>query len=318
MAKIDSPGTYRGEITEATLGTTKKGYPQWVARLLATEKYIEEQADLDHFKNEGVIEEATPQWVDWSAFGEDILGYFVLFNDSENFEPGVTSLLNYEQIQLAVGWDGAEFESLQDETHIGKKVLFRVKEDDYNGQVKLKADWIDSYDASPTSELKKLDAGEVSKLTSKLKIKSKPAAAKPGKPAAAKSATKPASKPATAAPSESSKSSDEDQMSFEESVEKEQAEQEAASEQTSTQPSTPPSRGTKTQTPESTSTSGDGCTQAEAWEAICGAKGSHSDTEVEEAYIAGVDSVSTTKDEKEFTPEEWAAVRDFGIDKLNS
>jgi len=323
--KIDSAGVYRGPIKEATLGTTKKGYPQYIVRLHANEKYVEDQAELEHFVNENVIEEATPQWVNWADFDEDIVAFLVLFNDAESFDEN-SILMNAEQLELAVGWDATEFDSLNDGSNVGKEIQFRVEEDDYNGQVKLKVNWIDAYDASPTRELKQMDKDDVKSLSSKLKMnkKKKPASAsKPGKP----STSKPASKPASNAKPASSESS-ENEESFAESVEREEREykeqqakeqeQAESSETNSSESSTPPSRTTKTQSPDSGSAPSEGCSKLDAWQAACDAKGEHTDKEAEEAFIAGINDVSTERDDESFTPQEWAHVRDFAVNKLKS
>jgi len=296
MARIDTDGTYRGRITEHSLDTTKKGYPQLVARLKATEKFIDNPAHFEHFG----IEE--PTWVDWSEFGEEIVGFFVLFNDPDEFSED-TALLNYEQLQIATGWDGDEFYSLNNDSLVDKDVLFRVEEDEYDGKTQMKVNWIDAWDANPARELRKLDNEEVKDLSSKLKVKkkSKPAASKP---AASKPAGKPASK---------GKSGDKDKGKT-----------------TEEKPSAPPKKGKPEKTEEteqpdeqddsqnekSTSLPTE-LSQGDAWEFVCDHKGGNTDRDVQDAWIAACEEVGPDKDEDDFTNAEWAEVRDLVIQDLS-
>lgn len=267
MPKLDTPGTYRGEITESSLGSTKKGYPQFLARIKISEKYVETPADLAHFTAEGVIDEARPQWVDWASFDEDILGYFVLFNDPDTFSDD-TKLLNYEQLQLALGWDGTEFDSLNNDTYSGKKVLIRVEESEYDGQTRLSVNWIDDFGATPNRELKKLDSAEVSKLGAKLKIK--------GKNGPKRNAAKPKRSAVTATTPAASRTDKPGPVA--EPVAEPVIEE---------------------------------LTMEEAWANVCDAKGDHTDVEVEDAWIAGIESVSPDREETSFTPQEWWSVQSF-------
>lgn len=171
--KIDSEGSYRGPIREAAVSTTKKGFPQLVVRMEAAEKYIESSAEMEHFE----IDE--PGWVDWSAYGEDIIGYFVLCNDEK-------PLLNMEQVMKATGWDGSSFAALDAMDLEGHIVQFRVAENEYDGQVRMQAEWIDEADAPLNRELSSLDSDKLKDLDSKFKsfMTDKKAAPKAAKPAA--------------------------------------------------------------------------------------------------------------------------------------
>jgi hypothetical protein len=151
MANIDRRGTYLGKILESTVGQTKaNGYPQWVARLLATKKYITEPAELTHF---GLAE---PGYVDWN-YDQSIVAFLVLFSDKG-------AMLNYDQIQAATGWDGQDFATLPDQ--VGKDILFRVEEDTYNDRTQLKVNWVDHVDAPPERSLKSLDKDALKGLSS--------------------------------------------------------------------------------------------------------------------------------------------------------
>ena len=120
--KIDSIGTFVGEIKESGLGLTKNGFPQWVARLKAMKKWIDSPEEMKHFQLEA------PGYVDWSSFDEETVAYLVLFKSKDEFSDD-TKLLNYEQLQLATGWDGTEFDSIGG--FVGKTILFRVEQNNY-------------------------------------------------------------------------------------------------------------------------------------------------------------------------------------------
>ena len=79
MAKMDTPGVYRAQITEHTVNTTSKGNPQFVARFNLVEKYVDDKEGMDHFE----INE--PGYVPWESFDEQAIGYFVLFNNPDSF-----------------------------------------------------------------------------------------------------------------------------------------------------------------------------------------------------------------------------------------
>jgi len=285
MPTIDQAGVYRGPIDEITVNTTKKGYPQAVARFKANERYVETEELMKHFNLE------QPGWVDWSSYGEDIIGYLVLFNDADRFDDD-SKLMNYEQLQLALGWDGLSFESLTDDTYVGKQVLFRVDEDEYQGNVKLRVNWVDEYDAPPQRELKKLDADKLKDLSSKLKIKgaSKPAVAKPGaKPAAP--AAKPAAKPA------------------------------ATPTQTSPPPAppSPPASEPESETTEAEAPSSGLPAESDklsVWNYLFEIRDDQSDQDVTDAFTAACHSVGGDKDEDAFTGTDWAEVRDTVISDL--
>jgi hypothetical protein len=293
MGKIDTIGTYKGVVLEHGLALTKNGFPQLVIKVQATEKYIDSPAELKHYELE------TEQYIDWSEFDETTTGFLVLFKDNEEFTEE-TALMNYEQVQLALGWDGQEFDDLNGEKFVGKEVLFRMEENFYNEQTTIRLNWIDAADAPPNRELMKLDATKLAALP-KIKVGGKTAkpaaakAAKPGKPSAAASsptATKGA-KPSTSetAPSKPA-------------------------------PSTAP-KATKTP-PKATAESPaddrpDAVSQGDAWEYVCNHKGGNSDNDIEQAWIESVQEISGDNDnldESEFTEQLWAKVRDLVVKDL--
>jgi len=185
MNKLDTRGVYRGPIVDSAVGISKSGYPKWVATLKADEKWIEDPSELEHFELEA------PAWVDWSEFSEQIIVHLVLF--TANVEQGEhcteeNQLLNYDQLQRATGWAGDSFDELQDGSVEGKSILFRVEDNDPDFAAKnpVTVEWIDAFDASPTTNLTKLDSDKLSALNALLKgggSKKPGKAARPAKPA---------------------------------------------------------------------------------------------------------------------------------------
>jgi hypothetical protein len=298
--KIDSVGVYVGEIKESGLSTTKNGFPQSILRLRAEKKFVDDAEGMKHFK----LEEQA--WVDWSSFDEEIVGYFVLFNSPEEFSPD-TALLNYEQLQIATGWDGTEFDSLSDGRLNGKKVQFRVAINEYNGKTSLQVNWLDKADADPVRQLKSLDAAGVKALNAKLRIVKKAAPAKPAKPTAAAVPTSAASAPKVSTPAPAALPAVSPKPS-------------PASPASTVDTAAPP-KGNKKKTPTAPPPASSGdlpaeSTQLEAWEYVNSKKGENDDQTVTDAWIAACQEVGGDKDEDKFTPADWAKVRTIVIKDL--
>jgi len=336
--QLDTAGTYRGEILESALGETKKGFPQAVLRLKALEKWVEDPAGMKHF------DLTEPGWVDWSSFDENIVAYLVLFNSTEVFEPGQTDLKNYGQLKTATGWNGEEFDSLGDGALIGKKLLFRLEDHEYQGKSGLQVNWIDAWGAPPTRELKSLDAAAIKNFNSKLKITrsvrpasapAKPAApVKPPTPGPSVNMEKMAKAQADAAEARANAESDAveaaeaDEMLADDAAAK-KAEKAAAPtaprkagrpRKAAVLPPPPPAPAVLPpavdESPDlSTGLPGE-CTQIEGWDHVCNNKGDNSDTDIQKAWIDSCIEVGGDKDEAEFTPADWARVRDLVIKDL--
>lgn len=311
MGRIDSEGTFLGTVEESGVNLTQKSsFPQWVARLKATAKWVDDPEGMKHFSL------TEPGFVDWSTFNEDTNAYLVLFKSAEDFSDA-TKLLNYEQLQIALEWDGASFDALADGSMVGKVIMFRMQNEEYEGKTSLKVSWIDSKDASATRSLKTLDTNDVKALSSKLKMGIKKAPAAPAKPASKPAAS--AGKPgATAAPSAVAKSG-----ATPAPVAPVVASTPSAS-PTSTPASAPkPPKGKKASpapapAPESPADSAlpGRCSQGEAWDFVCAHKGDNEDQVVEEAWIDACAEVCGDKDDDKFTPEEWAKIRDVTLKDL--
>lgn len=327
MNFVDTPGLYRGEIEQHSLGETKNGYPQFVARFRATEKYVDDLHELRHFHEQGVVEQKDdgtfdPQWVDWAEFDEHTTGYFVLFNDPDTFDEN-SKLLNYDQLQLATGWAGDEFDSLNNGTYNGKHVQFRVDEAEYQGQTQYKVNWIDDHDASPTRELQQLDQDKVKSMDQKLKMGGgkKQKAAKPSKPSQGKSGGASKTKQSSSSSSESSskpssKSQSETQTESTPQENSDTAQPAESDDSSSTQEQeTSSAESAEQDTPSEQRLSE--VTAEQAWDFVCENKGDVDDTDVEDAWINACNEVGGDKDEDDFTNAEWAQVRDHVVRSLN-
>ena len=308
MPQIDRPGVFTGTIVESTLGQTAKGYPQWVARLLAEKKYVTEKDELAHFN----ITE--PAYVDW-AFDESLVAYMVLFNDNG-------PLKNYDQLIAATGWTGQDFQDLTN--LVGKKILFRVESEEYNGKNQLKVVWVDAEDAPPERSLKPAAPDVVKNLNAKfLAGMKKPVA--PAKPAAAKASvpanpTQPA--PSAGVPSAAAQP----KPASPNAGEVPNAGPAAPAAASSTSPvaaaaagkATPPAKKTKAP-PAATSNPAPGLpeetTKDAAWEYLNdpAVRGQNDEGVIAEAWIAACQEVGPDKDESTFTGKDWASVRNLVI-----
>jgi hypothetical protein len=230
-------------------------------------------------------DEVAQEWVAVDPAGPtEAMGYLVLFgkNDKET--------QNSKQVKLVTGWDGMSFESLNDMDCNGVPVLFRMKEHEYEDNTTLQVDWIDEYDASPTRSVKKLDANAAKELTAKyaavLNVTKAPVKAASAKPAAAAPAApaKPAPAP-TPAPA--------------------------------ARPKAPSPKAPKP--PKATAPTG-GCTQTEAWDAVCALRSDKVTTDaVTEVWLKTVEEVCPgNSDAEKITPAQWASIRDKVVAKVSA
>ncbi len=176
MKQVDRESTFRGVVIDHGVSLTKNEYPQWNATLLATEIWdAEEQI-----------------WVDWTDVEENgAIAYQVMFGSK-----GET--LNCAQIKKITGWDGESFTGLARMDLADCKIQFRMEYNAYEGKTTLQVAWIDEYDATPGTAVKKLDAEGLKKLDAIMKgklKKSAPATVPAGKPASPGTITKKGAKP---------------------------------------------------------------------------------------------------------------------------
>lgn len=304
--KMELPGAYIGVIEETTVGLTKNGFPQWVARLKATKRWVETQEDLEFFHKQGIIPDAvTPAWADWTAYDEGITAFLVLFKSPTEFVtegPNRTTCLNYDQLKAATGWDGQNFDSLSDETLVGKEILFRVEPNVYEGKTTNKVSWIDAPDASPVRELQKANPNLLASLNARLQVakpKAKPvsaaslaqpkaAVAKPSPAPAPTAKPTPAAAPATA-PTPKAKA---------------RPAAKPAPAPTPAPETADETEGTEGGTPSLPAA----LTKEAAWAWIYDRKGDQDDDTIAEAWQAAVLEVSNGRQEDAMTPADWSRV----------
>lgn len=310
--KIETAGVYIGTIIESGLSLTKKGYPQAILRLASAKKYVESEEEIEHFQKQGLLQDGQPAYVDWSAFGEEGVYYGTMFNSATEFSDS-TKLLNYEQLQLATGWDGTEFDSFTNGSFVGKQILFRVQEkkayiNDQGKQIggdgTLEIGWIDNKDAPPQRQLKSVEADQVKSLNAMLKGMGKPAA----KPAAS-AVTKPAPAAPVASPSVATVTASTPPAAS------------APAPAAVVTPKPPTKRKAKESTPAPAESAAAPsvpaeATQGDAWAYVCAHKGEQDDQAVEEAWIDACATIGSDKEESQFTGADWAQVRDLVLKKI--
>jgi hypothetical protein len=288
--KLESIGTYRFEIIESGLSLSRTDKPQAVLRLKAVERYVDSPTEIAHFQQQQLLTDGKPGYLDWKAFGEETLAYLLLFNSATEFNKE-TVMKNYEQLQIATGWDGSSFDVLTDGSLVGKIIMGRVQEKKaytneqgktIGGDGTLEVGWIDKADADPTRSLKSVDADQASKLSALLKMGM--GVAKP-KPAAASAPV--ATSSAVSAPSTASKPPKAPKKMKE----------------------TPPPPLAPAVTIEET-------TQDAAWAYVIENKRTASDDAVTQAWIDACQAVGPEKEQTEFTGKDWLNVRTLALSKL--
>jgi hypothetical protein len=152
MNKPDRIGTYRfteGGVLESSVSLTKNNYPSFNVRLHLTEYY----------------DEAEGEWVDWTPYEVEISSYFCLFgmgSKSQKIEP----TLNHQQVMKVFNWEGKSFQILANDDYSKISGQIRLVENDpeFADRNPFQVAFLDVYDADPSSQLRKLDAGELKKL----------------------------------------------------------------------------------------------------------------------------------------------------------
>lgn len=303
--KIESIGTYIGEITESVFGLTNKAQlPQAVLRLKAEKKYIESPDDIKWFQeNKKLLLDGAPAYVDWSEYDESIVGFFLLFS-TKNDKP----TLNADQLLKATGWTFPRFDQLP--SLVGQRVMFQVREKkgytNDAGQFvtqagELEVSWIDHVDASPERTLKGVDEDQVKALMNQYKAYAVKAPAKPATFTAAPTVAKP---PATAAPNAASNV---------------QTTTTPAATATMTTTATPPAKAPPKRKPKTEAAAvPSGTTQLDAWNAVNAAKGDVPDKDMETIWCEAVGEVLGDRAENTATSADWDAVKTKSIERLEA
>jgi len=114
MALIDRDGVFKGRIVEHSVGKTKNGFPQLIARFQATQ-FFDTEAN---------------NWIDWSQYNQEIISYTVLANDQGK-------LFKHDQVCAATGWDGRSYAGLATMDLSGVECQFQVGWHEYDGSKML-------------------------------------------------------------------------------------------------------------------------------------------------------------------------------------
>jgi hypothetical protein len=293
---ISNEGTYIGVIEGHNLFISDKGKrcPQATLQIKATQKYVSTPEELAHFKRE------EPGFEPWDSYDEGIIAFLTLYNSGEEFIPD-TENLNAGQLAKIVGWEKGDFESLTNDSFIGKQIQFRVELQEYKGKFNLRVTWIDVPGASPDRQLKAIDSSALQALKAKVRGYAKrPAAVSAPRHTFALKAAPPITVVTGADTStvESLKIAAKAAPTPKSRVKKTV---EAVAQVTNSGPTLPPL-----------------CTRDEAWETIYAAKGKLSDDEVTDTFIIKTEEVGGNKLEENFTPAEWGIVRDRVLESIEA
>lgn len=312
MAKIEAAGTYKFEVVDSGLSLTKNSFPQWVAKLKATEKFVDAPEEIAHFQKQGVLTDGQPGYVDWAPFGEETVAYLVLFRSATDFGKP-SQLLNYEQLQVATGWEGTEFDSLTNGSFVGKSILGRVEEDTYNDKTTLRVNWIDKVDADPVRSLKSVDAGQIKNLSLLLKNSSGKATSKVAASAPAKAmVTKPISTflPASTVSVSSVAVAATTIVAPASAPSAPKAPKASKKKEAPADPQVEAPAAHDAAGPPAT------CTKDEAWAYVVNHKGGNEDAMVTDAWISAFGEVGGDRDEDSLSPAEYAKIRDTVLKDL--
>lgn len=158
---IDKTGYFKAEVLDSGVGVTQTSeLPQFVVEVAAKEYY----------------NGTTSEFEDCSEDEQTLTGYLVLVSKAGK------DTLNADQMRKVTGWDGKSFAELDSMDLAGSMVLIRVDENEYEGKISMQVGWIDTPDATPGYQIKKLDKKALKSLDAKYKRKGK---ATPVKTAAA-------------------------------------------------------------------------------------------------------------------------------------
>lgn len=295
---IDRAGTFRGKATEWGLSKSSGGFPQFAMKVTATQYYV---SDDEGMAACGFTE---PGWVDWSEYDQEAIGFLVLFNAEK-------ALLNFEQIQKALGWDGSDLQALHTGPWNEKEFLFQVEENTYNNNTSLRINWVDAFDAPPVRGLSNLDAEGIKALTGQFahllngKAKAAPVkapakapakAAVPGKPVAAAVGKPASSAPAVAKPPVTPAGT--------------------GAVTTMSSASKPPAAKAPTKKVEAAPFVADGTTKDAAWAAASAQQGGVSDDTMATLWIDACEAVAPGMAEEAITSAQWLQVQAQVISKL--
>ncbi len=282
MNQVIRESTYRGSIVAHAVSLSSGDFPQWVAELVATEIWDDEEKIWVNFTSPEYVEE-----------GNGAIAYLVLFGGDGK------ETLNAKQVQKVTGWDGLSFEGLNDMDLSSTGIQFRMKSNTYKEKTRLQVDWIDEYDATPGVGVPTLNPDQLKQLDAKYKQFMKrtapaqaPTKAPTTKPKSPGKVTAKGIKPTQAKGPVKKK------------------ETPGKSEPPTEAPSIPDDLGKGK--PEIGKT-----TKAEAWETVVKMKTDKiSDEKLAKVWLAVVEKVSAGGDSNTLTEEQWYEVEEAVLDKV--
>ncbi|KKN41765.1 hypothetical protein LCGC14_0720060 [marine sediment metagenome] len=296
---LDRIGTFRAKVTETAISKTAvKGLPQFVVRALLTEVYDPK-------------EEA---WFDYTDFNAEVTAYACLYGVSKKTNE-LAPTLSYDQIVKAFDWDGASLAELATADFVDREIQFRIGDNTYEkATTPYQVDWIDTYDADPVHQLRKLDTAEVAALDAQFsalaKGGKKAVSAKAGATKAPAKVTKKATAPKTDVAAEKPLTAAEKKAASRAKSERIKAANIA--EATGTPVLTPAAPGESVPLPEAK----ESLTKAEAWDAIQSIKDPDIDNgTVEELWNAAIAEVcgEGVIKHKDVTGEQWYQIKEIVV-----
>ena len=136
-------------------------------------------------------DEEEQQWVDWSEYDMETVGFLNLFYRDKK-TGNIISSMTFEQVTKVFGWDGRSIKQLADGDYSQLRGQIRIAENTYeHAKSPFQVVWLDVFDANPVRQLKKLDSAGVSKLDKELALVLQ-ASGKAPVAASAKKSSKPA------------------------------------------------------------------------------------------------------------------------------
>ena len=140
--KFDREGRFRGPIMESGVSRSTGGFPQFVAKIMATEFY----------------DVTTKEWIPWQEYSQSGTAFLILAGANEK------ATINAKNLVEALGWDGVSYGTLNDTDYTATPIQFDVKDNDEYG---FQIDLIHAADADPNRVVGKLDADKIKDLDAK-------------------------------------------------------------------------------------------------------------------------------------------------------
>lgn len=157
MARLTEVGHYRGVVDDNAVNPSKeKRTPMWEMRVSVTHQFVPE-ADRAAWVEQG-YEIPDDGFVD--IVDQDIVTYVSAALVSR--DKGL--LAAHEAAMKITGWDGASFKAL-DQMEPGFSIQFSAEEDTYNGETRIRPNWIDPVGSPIGGGMRRTEVSELDALT---------------------------------------------------------------------------------------------------------------------------------------------------------